>query len=629
MLHGRASLANATLLLICLVVGCRVGEAPAPRPEPGPVADSVVAPVTERTAAELLEEGGRAYEIADAARALALAEQVLAEYPETDAATAALWLAARASYAVGDYDGAAGYAYRYGGRFTETSPEAREALRLAFDAEDAAAEALPPGPAPVVGAILPRSGSAVMRRYGDWVLEGVELAVEEYEARMGREVELVVLDDSAQPGRAAELARELERRGAVAILGPLLDYALAAAAHARFDRDLVVVSPTATTAPPGQPKAFALNAGDTRGAQALATLVWDLGFDRAAVVYPQRPTYRRKAGAFEVEFEALGGDILTTAPYDSGTTTFAGPLRTVLHTASPPVDTLRPFRVVVDSFPGQHDSLWAVLRARRLMGARPEPGLQADSPWLAPAIPDTIPADTLGLLDTVGFGLRLGDDFEPLEPWPPPDTTLPDSLVDDTVTYRMAPWALFVPAPTRDIRQIAPQMEFYGLDTAGVQVFGDMSWTSPEVLRLVDARALEGVLAASPLDPAEGRQGVAVDFVERYEAAYRRTLSNPLPALGYDAASLVLAALPRRDATVKDVALRFSFVAGLRGATGVFSVYGNDIVRSPYLVTIRGGRLVPAPAPFEYEMPVPVPPQPPEPDSTELTEEEEPPGRAP
>ncbi len=118
--------------------------------------------------------------------------------------------------------------------------------------------------------------------------------------------------------------------------------------------------------------------------------------------------------------------------------------------------------------------------------------------------------------------------------------------------------------------------------------------------------------------------------MERYEAAYRRTLNNPLPALGYDAASLVLASLPRRDATPGAVALRFSFLDGLRGATGVFSVYGDEIVRSPYLVMIRDGRLVPAPMAFEYTMPIPVPPRPPEPDTTELDEEEPPPGgRAP
>lgn len=608
----------ATLLTLCVALACRVGEAPAPEPGPEPAVEEPVAVDEPSHAALLLEEARTAFEVADAERALSLAEEVLERYPDGDEATPALWVAARAAYSLGLYERAAEYAEAYASLLPETAPEGRDALKLAFVARDAAAP--PQGPAPIIGAILPRSGSPVMRRYGDWVLEGIELAVREHEERMGREVDLVVLDDSASPGKAVELTWELERRGAAAIIGPLLDLGLAAAARARVDEDLVIISPTAAERPADVRNAFALNAGDTRGAQSLATAAWDLGFDRAAVVYPSLDPYRRKAQAFEVEFEALGGDIVATAAYDSGTTTFETPLRRVQHAASPPVDTMRPFLTVVDTFPGQHDALWAELIAAREA---------ADT-----LTTDTAIADTSALLAFL-FGFArdtadVRDPFQPIEPLPPPlpvppDTVVPDSLVDDTVIYRMAPWALFVPAPPRDVRQIAPQVEFYGLDSAGVQVFGDASWTSPEVLRLVDRRALERVVASSPLDPAEADRGVTADFVERYETAYRRTLNNPLPALGYDAATLVLASLPNRGVTPRAVARRFSFIEGIRGATGVFSVYGNDIVRAPYMVVIRGGRLLPAPTPFEYVMPIAKPPIPPEPDTTELVEEKPPP----
>jgi hypothetical protein len=166
-----------------------------------------------------------------------------------------------------------------------------------------------------------------------------------------------------------------------------------------------------------------------------------------------------------------------------------------------------------------------------------------------------------------------------------------------------------VPAPPTDVRQIAPQVEYYGLDSAGVQVFGDASWTTPDVLRQVDRRALDGVLAVATLNPGEAERGVSSDFVERYESYYRKTLSNPLPALGYDAAHLLLASTPTWDPTPARVARRMSLMVGIRGATGVFSVYAPDVVRSPFLVQIRDGRLVPAPRPDEYRMPIAVPPK--------------------
>lgn len=615
MRYGSKVGSAAILMALVFALACRVGEVPVPAPEAelepstDTVGAAVPAPETSH-AALLLEEARTALEVADAGRALSLAREIRDRYPDSEQATEALWVMARAEYSLRDYTAAAADARRYADAFPETAPARREALKLVFAAEDAAGP--PEGPAPVIGAILPRSGSPVLRRYGDWVLEGIRLAIQENEERLGRKIELVVVDDSASPYRAGELAQELERQGAAAIIGPLLDPGLNAAAAARFDSDLVVISPTASVVPSGTRNAFALGTGDTRGAQALASLTWDLGFERAAVVYPSMEPYRRKAQAFEVEFEALGGRIVASAPYDSGTTTFAYPLRTTQRAASPVIDTTRPFRVVVDSFPGQHDSLWAALAASR----QPRDTTPAMDPFRLFGVPrDTAPAPPR-------------DMFKPIPP-PPADTMLPDSLVDDTTTYHMAPWALFVPAPPRDVRQIAPQVEFYGLDSTGVQVFGDASWTSPEVLRLVDPRALERVIAASPLDPAEGEHGVSSDFVQRYEAAYRRTLSNPLPALGYDAARMVLASLPNRDVTPRAVARRFAFIEGLRGATGVFSVYGNDIVRSPYLVVIRGGRLVPAPSPYDYVMPIPKPAVPPPPDTTELEEEVPPPGGRP
>ena len=64
---------------------------------------------------------------------------------------------------------------------------------------------------------------------------------------------------------------------------------------------------------------------------------------------------------------------------------------------------------------------------------------------------------------------------------------------------------------------------------------------------------------------------------------HRRSLTNPVPALGYDAAVLALQALTSGNSTVRD----------FRGATGVLSLQSGTVTRRPFLVRIDGGRLIP------------------------------------
>ena len=63
---------------------------------------------------------------------------------------------------------------------------------------------------------------------------------------------------------------------------------------------------------------------------------------------------------------------------------------------------------------------------------------------------------------------------------------------------------------------------------------------------------------------------------------HRRSLTNPVPALGYDAASLALLALTSGRADVTD----------FRGATGVLSLHQGTVTRRPFLVRIDGSRLI-------------------------------------
>lgn len=346
----------------------------------------------------------------------------------------------------------------------------------------------------VLGAVVSQSGSPYLERYGALVLEGIRLAVERHNASGGRPVELVVLDDAGDPARAAQLVAQLEQQGAVGIVGPLLPPAVAAAARARSDTLLAIVSPTA----PDEARlanVYTLNTGDTRGAEALAAYAVRSGLGSVGLLYPSSPEYRRQARAFRQALVAAGGSVVADVPYEPGTTTFAAAFQT-------------------------------------LVEAQPQ--------------------------------------------------------------------AVFIPAPERDVRQVAPQVVYYGLQ--GVQVLGGEAWTSEEVLRQVAARYLEGVVAATPLYRPSRELGWR-DFVALYESAYRQSLANPIPALGYDAATLLLTAL---GGDREGMARRLAGTAELRGATGVFTIREGSVERRPFLVRIAQGELVPiAPESTLFRSPFP------------------------
>jgi ABC-type branched-subunit amino acid transport system substrate-binding protein len=138
--------------------------------------------------------------------------------------------------------------------------------------------------------------------------------------------------------------------------------------------------------------------------------------------------------------------------------------------------------------------------------------------------------------------------------------------------------ALFFPASERELQAVLPQLE-YGLPN--VQMLGGESWIS-DAARGAPQRVLQGAIIATPLwqessDIAWG------DFVLGYESMHRRTLTNPVPALGYDAATLALHALTTGNTSVRD----------FRGATGVLSLESGNVTRRPFLVRIDAGRLIP------------------------------------
>ena len=164
---------------------------------------------------------------------------------------------------------------------------------------------------------------------------------------------------------------------------------------------------------------------------------------------------------------------------------------------------------------------------------------------------------------------------------------------EDTLHVELLePVAVFVPIPTEDVELVAPQITHYALDTLAIAVLGTSAWTDPQVLADVDSRHTNGVVATAPEGRGTGSAG-AGRFREAYEAHFQRSLVSSVPAVGYDAALLLLEGLRPGPSSRRQLRANMEQLRDIEGATGVFSVIDGIVVRRSEVVYIDNGTLIP------------------------------------
>ena len=164
---------------------------------------------------------------------------------------------------------------------------------------------------------------------------------------------------------------------------------------------------------------------------------------------------------------------------------------------------------------------------------------------------------------------------------------------DDTLHVELLePVALFLPIPSEDVEFVAPQVTHFGLDTLGIDMLGTSAWTDPRVLEEVDTRHTTGVVATAAVGRERGSPG-SMAFQDAYESHFQRSLVSPVPAVGYDAALLLLEALRGNPRSSAQVRAAFEALRDVEGATGIFFVTDGQVVRRTELVYIDDGILLP------------------------------------
>jgi ABC-type branched-subunit amino acid transport system substrate-binding protein len=167
---------------------------------------------------------------------------------------------------------------------------------------------------------------------------------------------------------------------------------------------------------------------------------------------------------------------------------------------------------------------------------------------------------------------------------------------EDTLRVEMLePVGIFLPIPPEDVEYVAPQLAHFALDTLAIEIMGTSGWTDPQVLQLLEPRYLDGVVATATVGTNGASSPGLARFRDAYEEHFQRTLVSPTPAIGYDAALLLLEALRPGRLRPEDLRLSFESLSDVEGATGIFSVANDRIVRRTELVRIDGRELVPVP----------------------------------
>jgi branched-chain amino acid transport system substrate-binding protein len=155
----------------------------------------------------------------------------------------------------------------------------------------------------------------------------------------------------------------------------------------------------------------------------------------------------------------------------------------------------------------------------------------------------------------------------------------------------LLPDVLVLPLPARDVELMAPQVTFFGLDSLEIRVLGTAGWSQEAMLSRVDTRHTNGVVTASP-QPAGGEWEGYQRFVEAYEASYQRTLPDLVPALGFDAAGLLLEGIRRGASTPDDLLDTLEAMPGFSGATGRLFIDDGRIVREHFVGCLQDRRVL-------------------------------------
>jgi len=175
-----------------------------------------------------------------------------------------------------------------------------------------------------IGAIIPQSGRFAI--YGKKILRGIQLAVEEINAKTKKKVALIIKDDQGKPIVTRKVFKELASLSdMLGIIGPILSEEVLAIKDLADDYGIPVITPSATREGlPGMSRMIFRNClTNAEQGRFLAEFALNkLCLKTFAVMHPENKYGKRLKEVFTRTVEEMGGKIVYIASYKENETDF-------------------------------------------------------------------------------------------------------------------------------------------------------------------------------------------------------------------------------------------------------------------------------------------------------------------
>ncbi len=406
-----------------------------------------------------------------------------------------------------------------------------------------------------IGVVLPlmlKAENPLTQELGVEFLEGIQLAVNEYNQKVRIKVSLEVRDTERDPSVAARMVADLCTDEKVsAIIGPISSNEVFACAGIANEHGIPLITPTATANGIAAIGPFIFQANpdyDTRGRDAAAFACNTLGARNFAVLAPTDIVGKQMAESFIAEVNSLGGEVIDVQYYMSGSMDLRTELTSIRRKALQKLDI-----PTIDFSAKMRQSelnkfiRWGV--NQHMLDSLIERGLTA---------PVTLLFGKRG--KQIADSLKISTHFERMEY---DSLEMPVRSID----------ALFAPIASSDeIPIVSSQMKYFNIQA---QIVGTGDWNDIAALDQ-NRQYTDGVMFCADSYPA-----LESETFRTFEANYKLANKNKTPGTnaiyGYDVAKIILQIASQGSSRRKDLAGALAKMEGFEGLHSQISLSRNRV----------------------------------------------------
>jgi ABC-type branched-subunit amino acid transport system substrate-binding protein len=421
-----------------------------------------------------------------------------------------------------------------------------------------------------IGVVLPlmlKAESAAGRAMGVEFLQGIQLAVDEYNQMVPVKISLEVRDTERDPSLAARHVAELcSDEKITAIIGPVSNNEVLASAGIANERGVPLVTPTATANGISAIGPFIFQANpdyDIRGRDAAAFAYYSLGARTFAILAPTDVVGKQMVESFMDEVRVLGGELINIQWYAPGSVDLRTELYTMRRRA---LERLEVPTIDFSSKMRQSELMkfirWGV--GQRILDSLIERGLTAPVTFL--------------------FGKRgkqIADSLKipmHIEHMKYDSLGLPVQSID----------ALFVPiASTDEIPIVSSQIKYFNFQA---QILGTDDWGDVAALDM-NRQYTDGVMFFTDSSPEKAHESYTT-----FDAKFRLANNNNAPGTnalyGYDVAKMILHIFSQGATRRKDIAGALAKIEGYEGLHSQISLSKNRVNTCMSVLQYKGRQIL-------------------------------------